>query len=247
MTQQTQAAPKQTQEEKDKIITEWLRDSCPSTLKGAGGGLVSADVERVGHFIVLNYDGVISDDALNSAVTNLWNVLTKFSNKPEDCVFRGRYAPPLPPPADPYAGMTDEALREAGLKRGSDGQVIQMTSEDYRRHNEHPETHKDEKPPTSITELKQRIAKKFLDQLTPEQKDAFNPWKTKADALYVQLRNGNMDHRLTEDLRQVFARRGGPNGPIDWERTYQERRKLLDKLDTVRNQDFRFVSKRPGQ
>jgi hypothetical protein len=83
--------------------------------------------------------------------------------------------------------------------------------------------------------------------MTPEQRDAMNPWKSRCDTMVVQLRNGRIDNRLTDDLRNVFARRGGPNGPIDWERTYQERRRLLDKLDTVRNQDSRFVSKRPGQ
>lgn len=235
----------QTAEQQREIIFSWLRDICPTGLFAGKHGngqpyLTDSDAQKIHNYLHRN-GGVVSYELLNAAITQLWSGLTWYDNSPEAANFRGPYAP------DPYGGLSAEKLRQAGLKRLPDGTVTQMTAQDYASIERH--SHREDSKPKTPEELMRAVAQNLLatqagykswDEMPEEARENLNPWKQKAEALYVSLRSGKIDGRMTDDLRQTFVRR---NGRIDWELTYNKRREILGHLDNVRNHDFRFTSK----
>jgi hypothetical protein len=236
----------QTKVEQAQIMEKWLRGVCPTALfagKTADGQpyLTDSDALKLDQFLSFRKNGVITNETLNEAVVQLWDSLTKYASDQESANFRGPYAPP--PPEKPYHNMSDEVLRQAGLKRDKDGNVVKMTrfdiQVDYERTQHHNHTH-DTKPKSKeevLRDTAKSILKKMAEAAAVDGKvdpDFGNPYKPRAEALVITLMNGNIDGRRTEELRQVFGRTR--DGSIDWKATYEERKKIVDIFERNRNQ-----------
>jgi len=116
--------------------------------------------------------------------------------------------------------MSDQALREAGMLPNK---VV---------------SHTDDSKPRSQRELMAQIAKNIL-QTVPE--ELRNPWKTRAEALVVQNRQGRIDQYLTQELRKILAT-NTQTGEVDWQRTHNLRVRFQDTIDNRRN-----MQTRPGR
>ena len=227
-----------------------MRDICPTGLfagKHPNGQpyLTDSDAQKIHNYLHRN-GGVVSYDLLNSAVTQLWSSLTWYANDPESANFRGEYAP------QPYKNMSAEKLREAGLKRLSDGRVVPMAPEDYAPVQQH--NHREDSKPKTPEELIRAAARNLLaskagyqdwDSMSQEAKDSLNPFKQQCDTMVVQLRDGRIDHKMTDELRGVLAK-NARTGAIDWERTLAERKKILAVIENQRNQEYRPTARNNG-
>jgi len=91
-----------------QVVQTWLTRYCPEGLKGPNGEPFPGDQDRIVAFVLKNYGGKCSIEALNNAVEVLGPVLTWFSSDPADREIRNR---PAPPPRK----LSEKAQREAGM------------------------------------------------------------------------------------------------------------------------------------
>ena len=177
----------QTAAEQLQITKRWLHSVCPTglfagKLQDGQPYLDDTSADKIGNYIKLN-GGRITFELLNAAVTQLWSSLTWYASDPESANFRGRYAPE--PEKKPYHNMSDETLRQAGLKRDKDGNVVKMTPLDISTHYELSQriNHTEDSTPKSPREVLRETARSILKRVAPD----FNPYRDMAESLVVSL------------------------------------------------------------